>query len=104
MVRLVRFKGDGRDDVIVEIDTPEEESYQVGAADRIIDATGDLASKLSSACEAVSAALDELGNSVGPETVKVTFGVKLNAKADAIIAKSSVEGNLQVEMEWKRKR
>lgn len=36
-----------------------------------------------------------------PETVSLEFGIKFTAGADALIAKTSVEGNVKVTLTWK---
>ena len=102
MTRLVRFRIDETDDVVVEVDGDGDESVLVSGGGAVVDATGAFTEKLASVRKAVSATLEELGNTLGPDSLKVTFGVKLTAEAGAVIAKSAVEGNLQVEMEWKR--
>lgn len=102
MARLVRFRIDDTEDVLVEVDEDELGTSLVSADGAIVEATETFTEKLSSVRKAVSVTLTELGNTLQPETIKVTFGVKLAAEAGAVIAKSSVEGNMQVEMEWKR--
>ena len=37
-----------------------------------------------------------------PETVEVSFGIKLSTKAGAIIASAAAEGNFAVKLTWKR--
>jgi signal transduction histidine kinase len=102
MARLVRFQVDETDSVVVEVDDGDATS-QVSGRDVIEDAAEDFTEKLGSVRKAVEATLRELGGTLKPETIKVSFGVKLSAEAGAVIAKTSVEGNLQVEMEWKCK-
>ncbi|MFV2195178.1 CU044_2847 family protein [Nocardiopsis sp. LOL_012] len=97
---MVRFKVDGEDTVLVEVDDGEG-SIPVGGGDRIGEAAEALTEKLSSVSKAISVTLEELGRTLKPETVKVTVGVKLKAETGAVIAKSAVEGNFQVEMEWR---
>jgi hypothetical protein len=50
------------------------------------------------AAEAALAALR--GGDLRPDAVELEFGVKLNAAAGAVIAKTSVEGHLKVKMTW----
>ncbi|MCY9787027.1 hypothetical protein KIK06_24390 [Nocardiopsis sp. EMB25] len=100
MSRLVRFSVDGGDSVVVEVDDGRDDSMLVSGGREIEDATQTFTEKLSTVRKAVSATLDELGNSLKPDVIKVTFGVKLTAEAGAVIAKSSVEGNLHVQMQW----
>jgi hypothetical protein len=51
------------------------------------------------AINAVASQLSDLA--VKPEGMSVEFGIKLTATADALIAKTAVEGNLKVTMSWK---
>jgi hypothetical protein len=37
-----------------------------------------------------------------PDGIEVEFGVKLNAEAGAVIAKSAVEGHFTVKLSWDR--
>ena len=39
-----------------------------------------------------------------PEQVEVEFGVRLNAEAGAVIARTQAEGHLQVKLTWTRSR
>lgn len=52
--------------------------------------------------EAATAALDEFRKGVSPDEIKLTFGVKMTAEAGAVIAKTSFEGNLGVELVWRK--
>jgi hypothetical protein len=40
--------------------------------------------------------------SIRPDGVELEFGVKLNAEAGAVIAKTAVEGHFQVKLSWQR--
>lgn len=51
---------------------------------------------------AATAALDAFRESLSPDEVKLTFGVKLTAEAGAVIARTAFEGNLGVELVWRR--
>lgn len=89
-------------DVIVEVDPLSDEGVLVAGGEAIEDAAVTLTGKLASVRSAVAAALRELGDTLEPDVLKVTVGVKLTAEAGAVIAKSSAEGNLCVQMEWNR--
>jgi hypothetical protein len=41
------------------------------------------------------------GLSAKPEQVSLEFGIKFTAGADALIAKTSLEGNVKVTLAWK---
>lgn len=107
MARVVRFRiGDqepGEDEVYVEVDGDPDGTELVAGGDRIEEAIGTLTGRLSSVRRAVGATLAELGTPLGPDKIRVTVGVKLSAEAGAIIARSSAEGNLRVQMEWDRR-
>ncbi len=47
-------------------------------------------------------ALAELRDSLGPDEIKVSFGVTFTAETGAVIAKTAMSGNLAVEMTWKQ--
>ena len=49
--------------------------------------------------EALMSQLRDL--SAKPEQVSLEFGIKFTAGADALIAKTSVEGNVKVTLTWK---
>lgn len=109
MTQLVRFQisendVSGAGDVIVEVDPLSDEGVLVSGGQAIEDAAVTLTEKLASVRAAVAASLRELGDTLEPDVLKVTVGVKLTAEAGAIIAKSSTEGNLRVQMEWNRGR
>ncbi|NES23414.1 MAG: hypothetical protein F6K41_31980 [Symploca sp. SIO3E6] len=46
------------------------------------------------------ATLDTLSNK--PNQVELEFGIKFNAEADALIAKTGTEANIKVKMVWNR--
>ncbi|WP_328806950.1 CU044_2847 family protein [Nocardiopsis coralli] len=107
MTRLVRLRigdqGPEEDEVYVEVDGDPHGTELVSGGDRIEEAVGTLTERLSSVRRAVGATLDELGTALGPDVIRVTVGVKLSAETGAIIARSSAEGNLRVQMEWDRR-
>lgn len=109
MTQLVRFQiSENNDadegDVIVEVAPISDEGVLVSGGETIEDAAVTLTEKLASVRTAVAATLRELGGGLEPDVLKVTVGVRLTAEAGAIIAKTSTEGNLRVQMEWNRGR
>lgn len=50
---------------------------------------------------AVIAKLNDVKEDLRPDEVEVKVGLKFTAEAGAIIAKTSVEGNLEVTIKWK---
>src|SRR5699024_9121423 len=109
MTQLVRFQIHDHDDcdtgdVIVEVEPISDEGVLVAGGGTIEEATGTVAEKLASVRAAGSAAPRELGGRLERDGLKVSGGVKLTDEAGAHVAKSSTEGNLRVQMEWKRDR
>lgn len=53
---------------------------------------------------AVSALVQFQSMAHKPDEVEITFGVKLDAEVGAVIAKTGVEGQLEVKLTWKAPR
>jgi len=99
---LLRF---GTDDgtFVVEI-ADGDPGFELVARDGVIaDARQKLEEALLEVRRAAQSALrifqDE---SLRPDEVELAFGVKLNAEAGAVIAKTAVEGHFQVKLSWQR--
>ncbi|HEY8479970.1 MAG TPA: CU044_2847 family protein [Spirillospora sp.] len=101
MNELVRWETENGT-IIVECDDREPGFQSVSrTGDLIHDAAGKFEDALSNVRHAAQTALGSLrGGDLKPDTVELEFGVKLNAAAGAVIAKTSVEGHLKVKMTW----
>jgi len=106
IVDLVRFELDGGGSVLVEAD---DATASVARAGRIRDAEGrllqvagqTLEQGLANVRDAAAAALGQFqAMSRCPDEVEITFGVKLDAEAGAIIARTGVQGQLEVKLTW----
>jgi Trypsin-co-occurring domain 1 len=103
MDTLVRFEISAGHDVLVEVDSADEGLVPVGRGrDGIVHAAGCFSDRLDSIRDAVSQALTRLEGPLNPDKITVSFGIRFTAEAGAVIAKTSVEGNLGVEMVWQR--
>lgn len=110
MTDVVRFAVRDAEPVLAEVDSPEwtedTMSTGIGPAGRRgrsgIDAPAAFESHLESVRAAAAEALDVFRTSLTPDEVKLTFGVKLTAGAGAMIARTAIEGNLAVELVWRR--
>jgi hypothetical protein len=110
MTELVAFSVPGADPVLAEVDGPQwterVTTGGIGPVGRPRDGGREIPipfeSHLQSVRAAAVAALDAFRASLTPDEIKLTFGVKLTAEAGAIIAKTVLEGNLGVELVWKR--
>lgn len=98
---LVRWQTE-HGSIVVESDDddPGMEAVSRGG-DLIGTATAKLEDSFQQVRDAAEAALAALrGGDLKPDAVELEFGVKLNAAAGAVIAKTSVEGHLKVKMTW----
>ncbi|TDC60384.1 hypothetical protein E1200_30545 [Actinomadura sp. GC306] len=103
MNELVRWETE-HGTVIVETDNREPGFQSVSRSGGMIhDAAGRFEDAFQNVRDAAEAALASLrGGQLNPDAVELEFGVKLNAAAGAVIAKTSVEGHLKVKMTWGR--
>lgn len=89
--------------VVVEV-ADGDPGFELASRDGVVH---DAARKLESALQDVRAAAESTlevfrGGVTRPDGIDVEFGVKLNAEAGAIIAKTSVEGHFTVKLSWRR--
>ncbi|MFC7380765.1 CU044_2847 family protein [Sphaerisporangium rhizosphaerae] len=102
MSELMRMPLADGGQVVVEIADNEPAVRRASrTGDKIEAAVDSLQSALQPIREAAEAALDTFRKS-GPDEVEIELGVKLNAEAGAVIAKSALEGHLTVKLTWRR--
>ncbi|NUO99410.1 MAG: hypothetical protein HOW71_04520 [Nonomuraea sp.] len=104
MNELIRWETD-TGPIVVEVsdDEPGFESIARRPGEVIHDAQDKFESALISLRGAARSALEIFRDDVlKPDGVDIEFGVKLNATAGAVIAKSTVEGHLVVKLRWER--
>ncbi|MFJ9608977.1 CU044_2847 family protein [Kitasatospora sp. NPDC101176] len=101
MPELLRFQGPDDSSLIVEV---EDDSPGIELVSRSAEGIAEAAHQLDdalTACrptiESVLAALKHLR----PEQIEVSFGIKLNAEAGVVIAKTAAEGHFDVTMSWR---
>jgi hypothetical protein len=119
MPELVTFTLPGAQSFVAEVDTPA--GYDVG-----YDAPGGpnggyregsdpvgrwadssrlgrvFESRLGQVRDAAAAALEVLRDAGNPDEIKLSLGVKLTQEAGAVLARTALEGNIAVELLWKR--
>ena len=101
MTRLLRFPtADGQ--VVVEVSETEPGVRPAGrGSGQIADVGRRFEDALSEVRDAAASALEVFRDGrLNPDEVTITFGVRLNAEAGAVIAKTTVEGHLTVELKW----
>ncbi|MGW0519022.1 CU044_2847 family protein [Crossiella sp. NPDC003009] len=101
MSELVRFELAGGGEVTVEL---EEQPGVVRAArpgQVLQKARAGFTDALSEVRTAAEAALRQF-QELGPDEVELKFGVKLDAQAGAVIARTGVQGHFEVKLKWQR--
>ena len=102
MTELLRFRTEDGGSLLVEVDEHEPGFRPASRAAAIADAKQkfeDALVDVRAAAERALAVFTE--GTLRPDQVDVEFGVRLNAEAGAVIAKTSVEGHMTVKLSWK---
>ncbi|GAA3759085.1 hypothetical protein HDA32_003708 [Spinactinospora alkalitolerans] len=103
MAELIRFTTEDGGEILVTAPEAEPGLVDAGAGAVISDATVTFEQALERVRHVSTAALRKLRKMpIGPDEITVQMGIVLSAEAGAIIAKSSVEGNLSIELTWRR--
>ncbi|MGC5561834.1 CU044_2847 family protein [Streptomyces sp. FR-108] len=103
MSELTRFPlGDG-EDIVIETDPARQGLARVARRpDGLLEATSDFTERLGTVQRAVGQALAQFRDSLQPDDIHISFGVKFTAEAGAVIARTAFEGHLTVELDWHR--
>jgi hypothetical protein len=99
---LVQFDLANGTTVVAELDVAPGVS-RVSRDGVLAKATGTLEDAMSRVRDAAAAALAQFQDMVRqPDNVEIKFGVKLDAQAGAVIAKTGVQGHFEIKVAWKR--
>jgi hypothetical protein len=104
VTELLRWRTD-HGPVVVEVDDPHagSESIRWSPDEVVHDAAGTFENALANVRAAIVSALGTFrDDSLRPDDMEIEFGVKLNAEAGAVIAKTALEGHLVVKLRWTR--
>jgi hypothetical protein len=104
VTELLRWQA-GQGAVVVEVDNRDAgfESIKRLPGQVIHDVNQRLEDVLANIRDAAMPALKSFHDeALKPDEVEIEFGIKLNASAGAVIAKSSLEGHLVVKLKWTR--
>jgi len=104
MNELVRWETD-EGPIVVEVDSKEPgfSSISRKPGEAVHDVRERFEDALQNVRNAAQSALRMFRDDVlDPDDVEIEFGVKLNAVAGAVIAKTSAEGHLTVKLKWSR--
>lgn len=101
MSELLRFRTDGGS-VVVEVEATEHGFDRVARAGAIAEARHTFETALQDVRDAAETALRVFRDgSLRPDDIEIEFGVRLNAEAGAVIAKTALEGHLVVKLAWR---
>jgi hypothetical protein len=100
----MRFGLDNGGSVFVEVEEDEPGVVRASRAREVIEsASTSFGTALASVRDAAATALHQFRNmDVLPDEIQVEFGVRLNAQAGAVIAKTGVAGHLKVKLTCQR--
>jgi len=106
MKRLVEFESEDGGIILVEVEVPEEAGMVPAAAVRGVPEKAqqtfeEALDKIRPAAQAIIRKLSALHDP--PDEIEVEFGLKMSAKAGAVVAAAGVEANYKVTLTWKRK-
>lgn len=100
MSELLRFETE-RGSVVVEVDATDPGFDRVAHAGAIAEARRKFETSLQDVRDAATAALEIFRDgALRADGVEIEFGVRLNAEAGAVIAKTAVEGHFAVKLAW----
>ena len=99
---LLRFRTEDGAEILVEVSADEPGFQKVSRArDAITDARQSFEDSLSRIRTAATRTLATFRDDVlNPDGVEVEFGLRFNAEAGAVIAKTAVEGHMLVRLTW----
>ncbi|OIJ62819.1 CU044_2847 family protein [Streptomyces mangrovisoli] len=102
MSELVRFTGPDGESLVVEVeeDSPGLERISRDASG-IADAGNRLTAALASTGPALRSVLGTL-RAFAPDEHEIEFGIKFNAEAGVVVARTATEAHFVVKMRWRR--
>ena len=103
MTELVRFPLDGDGSVLVEVEEPPGVTRVSRPGDLPKTAKETFEKALLQVRDVANVALGQLRSmSRQPDEIEIKFGVKLDAQAGAVIARTGIQGHLEVKLKWRR--
>jgi len=104
MAQLIEFELSDGATIVVEVAEDEPGIERAARIDDVVAKAGaSLENTLDQVLAVANVALVKLRKlTEQPEQIEVEFGIRLNAEAGAVIARTQAEGHLQVKMIWAR--
>ncbi|MPY56348.1 CU044_2847 family protein [Streptomyces spongiae] len=102
MSELVRFETTDGASMVVEVEDTSPGLENVGHGDNgVLEASRRLDEMLTGARPTIESVLGLL-RQLAPDEYEVEFGIKLNAEAGVVVAKTAAEGHFNVRLGWRR--
>jgi len=101
VAELVRFESSTGESLLVEVGDDEFGVARISRDDGVIEATKSLENALKATRSSLTAIVDSIRD-LAPDEYEIEFGMKLNAEAGVIVAKTALEGHFTVKLAWKR--
>jgi hypothetical protein len=96
---LVRFRLDDNEVIVAEVD---ESGPGVDRAARGADGITTATASLGQIRSVATAAVRQLKDVEYPDEIELEFGIQLTVTAGAVLARTSVDGHIQVRIAWRR--
>ncbi|MFF5213162.1 CU044_2847 family protein [Streptosporangium sp. NPDC000396] len=101
MNELMRFETADGGHVVVEVSTQDPGIQRASRAGGMVEVRQRFEDALTDVRDAAISALAVFRDGrLKPDSVEMEFGVRLNAEAGAVIAKTSAEGHIVVKLGW----
>ncbi|WP_321471637.1 CU044_2847 family protein [Halarcobacter sp.] len=91
------------DDIDVEIEIDNNQAQEISNYTKVDTSIKEISLLLNKIMSPITNTYKELNKDVNMESAKVTVGVKIGIEGNFILAKSSANANIQVEMTFKPK-
>jgi Trypsin-co-occurring domain 1 len=105
MRELLEFHLEDGRSVLFEVNEDEPGVERAARDDLVIQASKSLEEALDSVRSVADVTFQKLREFVRePDELEVQFGIRLNAQAGAVIAKTEAEGHFQVRLAWSKPR
>ncbi len=102
MKQLVEYGREDGNSILIDIDLPEAGFERAGRGDQVIRAKEHFAAAIEHV-KPVARTIISTFSGLAADEIGVDFGIKLSAKAGAIIASADTEANFTMRLTWKRK-
>jgi len=94
MNRIITLK----DGVDVEIEVDDQQAYEISDGSLVDSSIDKMQNLIAKVCTPISNTFNDLERHINVESTKVTIGVKVGIEGNFILAKSTGEAHIQVEI------